>query len=54
MKLGESLTERVKLTNFNRLLTISAVDQKDQGKYMCTAESSAGKVVHYFDVTVEG
>lgn len=54
MKLGESLTDRVKLTNFKRLLTINSVDQKDQGKYMCTAENSAGKAVHYFDVTVEG
>ncbi|XP_013871249.1 neural cell adhesion molecule L1-like protein isoform X9 [Austrofundulus limnaeus] len=53
MKLGESLTDRVKLSNFKRLLTISSVDQKDQGKYMCTAENSAGKAVHYFDVTVE-
>lgn len=54
MKMGESLSDRVQLSNFNRLLTISAVEEKDQGKYMCTAKNSAGSDVHYFDVIVEG
>ncbi|XP_030589859.1 cell adhesion molecule L1-like a isoform X2 [Archocentrus centrarchus] len=53
MKMGETMTTRVKLNNFNKLLTISAVEESDQGKYMCTAENSAGKAVHYFDVIVE-
>ncbi|KAM4737048.1 cell adhesion molecule L1-like a isoform 2-T3 [Anableps anableps] len=53
MKMGETLTDRIKLDNFKKLLTIPAVDEKDQGKYMCTAENSAGKAVHYFDVIVE-
>uniref|UniRef100_A0A3B5L572 Uncharacterized protein n=1 Tax=Xiphophorus couchianus TaxID=32473 RepID=A0A3B5L572_9TELE len=53
MKMGETLTDRTKLDNFKKLLTISAVDEKDQGKYMCMAENSAGKADHYFDVIVE-
>lgn len=52
--MGETLTDRIKLDNFNKLLTIPAVDETDQGKYMCTAENSAGQAVHYFDVIVEG
>lgn len=52
--MGETLTDRIKLDNFKKLLTISAVDEKDQGKYMCMAENSAGKADHYFDVIVEG
>ncbi|MEQ2262119.1 hypothetical protein XENORESO_016244 [Xenotaenia resolanae] len=53
IKMGETLTDRIILDNFKKLLTIPAVDEKDQGKYMCTAENSAGKEVHYFDVIVE-
>ncbi|XP_017161472.1 neural cell adhesion molecule L1-like protein isoform X2 [Poecilia reticulata] len=53
MKMGETLTDRIKLDNFKKLLTISSVDEKDQGKYMCMAENSAGKADHYFDVIVE-
>ncbi|CAG6021338.1 unnamed protein product, partial [Menidia menidia] len=52
MKMGESLTGRIALSNFNKVLTINAVDEKDEGKYMCTAENSAGRAVHYFDVVV--
>ncbi|XP_041860715.1 neural cell adhesion molecule L1-like protein isoform X2 [Melanotaenia boesemani] len=53
MKMGGSLASRTKMSNFNKLLTITAVDEKDQGQYMCMAENSAGKVVHYFNVIVE-
>lgn len=53
MKMGETLTDRIILDNFNKLLTIPAVDEMDKGKYMCTAENSAGQAVHYFDVMVE-
>ncbi|XP_008289194.1 neural cell adhesion molecule L1-like protein isoform X1 [Stegastes partitus] len=52
-KMGDDLPAPTNLTNFQRLLTISAVDERDQGKYMCLAENSAGKAVHYFDVIVE-
>lgn len=52
-KMGHSLPARTNMSNFQRLLTISAVDDRDQGKYMCLAENSAGKAVHYFDVVVE-
>ncbi|XP_047463395.1 neural cell adhesion molecule L1-like protein isoform X3 [Mugil cephalus] len=53
MKMGDKLNERVELSNFNRLLTLPAVEEKDQGKYTCTAQNSAGNEVHYFDVIVE-
>ncbi|XP_028264938.1 cell adhesion molecule L1-like a isoform X2 [Parambassis ranga] len=53
MKMGDSLSARGKLSNFNKLLTISAVEESVEGKYMCTAQNSAGKAVHYFDVIVE-
>ncbi|KAM4563056.1 neural cell adhesion molecule L1-like protein isoform 2-T4 [Odontesthes bonariensis] len=53
MKMGDSLTDRIELSNFKKLLTIFAVDEQDQGKYMCTAENSAGRAVHYFDVIVK-
>uniref|UniRef100_A0A3Q1GG35 Neural cell adhesion molecule L1 n=1 Tax=Acanthochromis polyacanthus TaxID=80966 RepID=A0A3Q1GG35_9TELE len=52
-KMGHDLPARTNLSNFQRLLTISAVDDRDQGKYMCLAENTAGKAVHYFDVVVE-
>lgn len=52
-KMGHDLPARTNLSNFQRLLTISAVEERDQGKYMCMAENSAGKAVHYFDVIVE-
>lgn len=54
MKMGDSLPDRVKLSNFQKLLTISSVEENDQGKYMCMAQNSAGRVAHYFDVMVEG
>uniref|UniRef100_A0A8D3C6A1 Neural cell adhesion molecule L1-like protein n=1 Tax=Scophthalmus maximus TaxID=52904 RepID=A0A8D3C6A1_SCOMX len=53
MKLGEKLPPRTTFNNFGKRLTIPAVDESDQGKYMCTARNSAGEAVHYFDVIVE-
>lgn len=53
MKMGDRLPPRRKLNNFGKLLSISAVDERDGGKYMCKAQNSAGETVHYFDVTVE-
>uniref|UniRef100_A0A3B4FLE8 Neural cell adhesion molecule L1 n=1 Tax=Pundamilia nyererei TaxID=303518 RepID=A0A3B4FLE8_9CICH len=53
IKMGEVMTPRVKFNNYNKLLSLSAVEESDEGKYMCTAENSAGKAVHYFDVIVE-
>ncbi|XP_053281046.1 neural cell adhesion molecule L1-like protein isoform X4 [Pleuronectes platessa] len=53
IKMGEDLPVRTKFKNSGKMLSISAVEERDQGKYMCTAENSGGKVVHYFDVIVE-
>ncbi|XP_069545123.1 cell adhesion molecule L1-like a isoform X1 [Brachyistius frenatus] len=53
IKMGDDWTDRIKLKNFQKLLTIPAVEERDQGKYMCTAENAGGKAVHYFDVIVE-
>ncbi|XP_012775392.3 cell adhesion molecule L1-like a isoform X9 [Maylandia zebra] len=53
IKMGEVMSPRVKFNNYNKLLSLSAVEESDEGKYMCTAENSAGKAVHYFDVIVE-
>ncbi|KAM9829726.1 neural cell adhesion molecule L1-like protein isoform 17-T17 [Syngnathus typhle] len=53
MKMGDELTTRAKLDNYGKLLTIAAVEESDEGKYMCLAKNSAGKVSHYFDVIVE-
>lgn len=53
MKMGDKLPPRAKFNNFGKLLTISAVEERDGGKYMCTAKNSAGDAVHYFDVIVE-
>ncbi|XP_055366310.1 neural cell adhesion molecule L1-like protein isoform X5 [Betta splendens] len=53
MKMGEKLPPRTKFSKFDKLLTIKAVEESDQGQYMCTASNSAGETVHYFDVTVE-
>lgn len=52
--MGEKLPPRAEFNNFGKLLTISAVDERDGGKYMCTAKNSAGEAVHFFDVIVEG
>lgn len=52
--MADKLPPRTKFNNFGKLLTISAVDERDGGKYTCTAENSAGKDIHYFDVIVEG
>lgn len=54
MKMGENLPTRTKFDNFGRLLILSEVEDSDGGKYMCKAQNSAGDVVHYFDVMVEG
>uniref|UniRef100_A0A8C4IP73 Neural cell adhesion molecule L1-like protein n=1 Tax=Dicentrarchus labrax TaxID=13489 RepID=A0A8C4IP73_DICLA len=53
MKLGDKMPSRTKYDNYGKLLIISAVEEKDGGKYMCIAENSAGKADHYFDVIVE-
>ncbi|XP_041655398.1 neural cell adhesion molecule L1-like protein isoform X2 [Cheilinus undulatus] len=53
MKLGDEMPPGVKYNNFGKQLTISAVEEKDAGKYMCSAKNSIGEAVHYFDVTVE-
>ncbi|XP_054632321.1 neural cell adhesion molecule L1-like protein isoform X15 [Dunckerocampus dactyliophorus] len=53
MKMGDKMSTRAKLDNFGKLLTISAIEERDEGKYMCLAKSSAGQAVHYFDVIVE-
>ncbi|XP_061690244.1 neural cell adhesion molecule L1-like protein isoform X2 [Syngnathoides biaculeatus] len=53
MKMGEKLTARAKFDNFGKLLTIAAIEECDEGKYMCLAKNSAGQAVHYFDVIVE-
>lgn len=53
IKMGEVMSPRVKFNNYNKLLSLWAVEESDEGKYMCTAENSAGKAVHYFDVIVE-
>lgn len=54
MKMGDKMAPRNKVERHGKLLTISAVEERDGGKYMCTAENSAGEEVHYFDVIVEG
>lgn len=54
MKMGDKLPPRAVLKNFGKLLSISDVEEMDAGKYMCTAQNSAGEAVHYFDVIVEG
>ncbi|XP_071331981.1 cell adhesion molecule L1-like a isoform X3 [Trachinotus anak] len=53
MKMGHKLPSRTRYNNFGKLLTISAVEETDEGKYMCKANNSAGEAVHYFDVIVE-
>ncbi|KAM7404540.1 hypothetical protein PAMP_011882 [Pampus punctatissimus] len=52
-KMGDKLSTRTQFTNFGKLLTISAIEESDEGRYMCIAKSSAGEAVHYFDVIVE-
>lgn len=52
--MGDKMAPRNKVDRHGKLLTISAVEERDGGKYMCTAENSAGEAVHYFDVIVEG
>uniref|UniRef100_A0A7N8WM92 Neural cell adhesion molecule L1-like protein n=1 Tax=Mastacembelus armatus TaxID=205130 RepID=A0A7N8WM92_9TELE len=53
MKLGDKLSPRTKYNKFKKLLIIPAVEERDQGKYMCTADNTVGEAVHYFDVIVE-
>ncbi|XP_067383297.1 neural cell adhesion molecule L1-like protein isoform X6 [Channa argus] len=53
MKMGDALPSRAKLSKFKKLLTITGVEEKDQGKYMCIASNSVGEAAHYFDVIVE-
>ncbi|XP_078110865.1 cell adhesion molecule L1-like a isoform X2 [Sander vitreus] len=53
MKMGDRLPPRTKYDNFGKLLSLSDVDERDAGKYLCKAKNSAGEAVHYFDVIVE-
>ncbi|XP_059189715.1 neural cell adhesion molecule L1-like protein [Centropristis striata] len=53
MKMGDKLPPRTKYTNYEKLFSIHAVNEKDAGRYTCEAQNSAGKAVHYFDVIVE-
>lgn len=52
--MGEKLPARTTYDKFGKLLIISAIEERDEGKYKCTAKSPGGEVVHYFDVIVEG
>lgn len=52
--MGEKLPPRTEFDHFGRLLILPEVEESDEGKYMCKAQNSAGDVVHYFDVMVEG
>lgn len=54
MKMGDTLPSRTIFNKHGKLLSISAVDESDAGKYMCKAHNSVGEAVHYFDVIVEG
>ncbi|XP_077459520.1 neural cell adhesion molecule L1-like protein isoform X2 [Stigmatopora argus] len=53
MKMGDKLTPRATFDNFGKLLTIAAIEESDEGKYMCLAKNYFGQAVHYFDVIVE-
>ncbi|XP_032376525.1 neural cell adhesion molecule L1-like protein isoform X12 [Etheostoma spectabile] len=53
MKMGDKLPPRTKYDNFGKLLSLSDIDERDAGKYLCKAQNSAGEAVHYFDVIVE-
>nr|XP_020471233.1 neural cell adhesion molecule L1-like protein [Monopterus albus] len=52
-KLADNLPLRTQYKNFGKLLTITAVEERDEGRYTCTANNSAGEIVHYIDVIVE-
>ena len=52
--MGDKLPPQTKFNNYGKLLTISAVEERDEGKYMCKVKNSVGEAVHYFDVIVEG
>ncbi|XP_077583113.1 neural cell adhesion molecule L1-like protein isoform X3 [Stigmatopora nigra] len=53
MKMGDKLTPRATFDNFGKLLSIVAIEESDEGKYMCLAKNNFGQAVHYFDVIVE-
>ncbi|KAM3872399.1 neural cell adhesion molecule L1-like protein [Diretmus argenteus] len=53
IKMVEKLPERTKIKNYGKLLTVSNIEEKDAGKYMCKAKNSVGEDAHYFDVIVE-
>uniref|UniRef100_A0A6Q2Y6D1 protein-tyrosine-phosphatase n=1 Tax=Esox lucius TaxID=8010 RepID=A0A6Q2Y6D1_ESOLU len=52
-KMGEELPKRAEIKNYGKLLTISKVEEKDNGKYRCKANNSIGDAIHDFIVTVE-
>lgn len=54
IKMWDNLPKRSHIKNFGKLLTIPAVTELDEGKYMCKAKNELGEAVHHFNVVVEG
>lgn len=54
IKMLGNLPKRSHIKNFGKLLTIPAVTELDEGKYMCKAKNDLGEDVHHFNVVVEG
>ncbi|ROL40963.1 Neural cell adhesion molecule L1-like protein [Anabarilius grahami] len=53
IKMLGNLPKRSHIKNFGKLLTIPAVTEQDEGKYMCKAKNDLGEAVHHFNVVVE-